>query len=119
MATSFLTVLIGIILGNIAHTAVKDPTSAASPTKFSILFWIKDNWLKTLHSIVIAGGLNLALQLNLHEIEATLGFKWYNLYGLALGLFPDAILSFMKNQFGFLQPKMVKLKDKQYERKSE
>lgn len=117
MAISFINVIIGIILGNIAHTAVKDPTSAASPTKFSLLFWIKDNYIKVLHSLTIAAGLNLALQLNLHEVEGALGFKWYNIYAVGLGLFPDATLSFMKNKFGWLQPKNVTIKDKTYERK--
>lgn len=117
MIASFITVFIGIVLGNIGHTAVKDPTSAASPTKFSPLFWIKDNWLKVVHSIVIAFSINLALQLSIKELEAALGFKWYNLYGLAIGLCPDAVLSYLKNKFGFLQPKRVKMKNQTYERK--
>lgn len=117
MAISFLTVLIGIVLGNIGHTAVKDPTSAASPTKFSLLFWVKDNWKKVITSIIMACGLNLALQLNIHEVEAAFGFKWHNIYGLGLGLFPDAILSFFKNKFGFLQPKQIVMKNHTYTRK--
>lgn len=115
--TSYINVIIGIILGNLAHVAVKDPTSAASPTKFNFLFFVKDNWIKILHSLAIACGLNLALQLNVHEIEAALGFKWYNIYAIGLGLFPDATLSFLKNKFGWMQPKIVKLKDKVFNRK--
>lgn len=119
MLVSFFNVLIGIVLGNIGHLAVKDPTSSASPTRFSFLFWVKDNYLKLLHSLVIAGGLNLAFQLNIHEIEAALGFKWYNIYAVGLGLFPDAVLSFLKNKFGFLQPKKVSIKNHIYQRKDE
>ena len=117
MLTSFINVIIGIILGNVAHVAVKDPTSAASPTKFNLLFFVKDNWIKILHSLVIAGLLNLALQINIHEIEGALGFKWYNIYAIGIGFCPDAFLSFMKNKFGWMQPSKVKIKDKVFERK--
>lgn len=117
MLISFVNVIIGIILGNMAHVAVKDPTSAASPTKFNVLFFIKDNYIKIIHSLAIACGLNLALQLNIHEIEAALGFKWYNIYAIGLGLFPDATLSYLKNKFGWMQPKKVTVNGKEFQRK--
>lgn len=117
MTTSFINVIIGIVLGNIGHVAIKDPTSSASPTKFSMLFFLKDNWVKLVHSLVIACLLNVALQVNLKELEAALGFKWYNIYAIGIGLFPDATLSFFKNRFGWMQPNVVKLKGQVFNRK--
>lgn len=117
MILSFLNVLIGLVLSNVGYVLTRDKLSGGSPTKFSFSFWIKDNWAKIAHSIVIAVGLNLALQLNLKDIEGALGLKWYGIYAIAIGFFPDAILVFLKDKLGWFTSKTVTVKGKEYERK--
>lgn len=105
MILSFIYLAIGLILGNIAHALTRNRESHCSPTKFDFMFWYRDNILKVTTSILIAVGLNFAANIDVAQTHHLLGREWHPIYSLGIGFFPDTVLSFVKNKFGFLQPK--------------
>lgn len=118
MILSFIYLAIGLILGNMAHTLSRNRESHASPTKFDFMFWWRDNRGKITVSLVIAIGLNIATNIDVAQTKHLLDREWHPIYSLAIGFFPDLILSFIKNKFGWLQPsKTADIKGKIYERK--
>lgn len=118
MTLSFIYLALGLILGNIGYLFTRDRESHATPVKFNLWFWITDNFIKVFHSVVIAVILNLICNVNVAHTSALLGFNWLPIFSVGLGLFPDAALSFMKDRFGWMQPKKAKDSEgKSYERK--
>lgn len=105
MTLAFIYLGLGLLLANVGYLFTRKKTSINSPEKFSLYFWVADNWIKFGNSLII--GVTLTLLANLHPdmTSELLGFKWLSIYSTGFGLFPDAILSFLKSKFKFMQPK--------------
>jgi hypothetical protein len=105
MTLAFLYLGLGLVLANIGYLFTRKKASINSPQRFNVFFWIADNWIKFGNSLII--GVALTVLANIHPEMTTklLGFEWLAIYSTAFGLFPDAILSFLKSKFKFMQPK--------------
>lgn len=49
--------------------------------------------------------------LDISQTNEAIGFNYQPIYAVGVGLFPDAILAFLKNKFGWMQPKKVQDED--------
>ncbi len=49
--------------------------------------------------------------MDIAQTNKVLGMPYIPIYAVGVGLFPDAILAFLKNKFGFMQPKKVQDED--------
>ena len=100
---------IGFALAQILDVLRRDKDSQASPKKFKILFFWKDNKQKILLSITLSVLMTLALKLNWTEFVGLIGKEWElnNLVFLAVGFAPELLLQKLKKKYGFLQPEKV------------
>jgi hypothetical protein len=111
MLTSFVYLLLGFILSNLGYYATRNRESHNSPVKPSFIFFFKDNYIRLIHSALIASIINVILMMDIAQTNKVLGMPYIPIYAVGVGLFPDAILAFLKNKFGFMQPKKVQDED--------
>lgn len=113
MTQSWIYLVIGLLLSNVIYLMTRSRKSHNSPVKFSLTFWLSDNYIKIGHSVGTAIILNLLVYVDVAQtnhllssipIMSTLS-PWFPIYSLGLGLFPDAALSAIKHRFGWMSPK--------------
>lgn len=96
---TYLLVLAGWIIGQLAYLVTRNPHSEHSPKAFSIKFWFMDNWMKATISLVLSIAMNFAI--------ARIFDGYQEWMALAIGITPDSFFSFLKNKFNFAQPEVV------------
>lgn len=95
--------LIGFALSVIIDIRSRDKNSSASPYNFNKSFYLKDNALRLILSILIM----LAIFFNTDDVALIFKaeeFTVYNIFYLVVGFAPDYIIAYCKRKFGFLQP---------------
>jgi hypothetical protein len=97
---TYLLVLAGWVIGQLAYLVTRDPNSNHSPRAFSLKFWFEDNWIKATISLVLSLAMNFALQRIMVE-----GYQEW--MALAIGIAPDTFFSFLKDKFNFAQPEQA------------
>lgn len=108
-----LNTILGFALAILLDINNRNKESEASPTKFNLRFFIKDNIARFLLSITIM----LLVFFNVSETAELFGKEWTKLNNLVyavIGFAPDYVIALAKRKIGFLQPKEVE----GYERKS-
>ena len=108
MLMSFIYLALGLLLSNLGDVLTRNRESHTTPVKFNFMFWIRDNFIKVIHSVIIAVLLNIACNIDVAQTSHILTFEWKPIYSIGIGLFPDAVLSLLKNKLGWMQPKKAK-----------
>lgn len=105
--------ILGFALAIFIDLNKRNKESEASPRKFDLRFFIKDNSARFFLSITIM----LLVFLNVSETAQLFGKEWTKLNNLVyalIGFAPDYVIAWAKRKAGFLQPREVE----GYERKS-
>ncbi len=104
MVIYYLSTLAGWALGTLTDLSTRNRWSPRSPQKFSISFWIKDNYRKWGISL---GSAMLLTWVASHGVTGLMDAVFEPWMALVIGFAPDAVLSFLKQRFGILQPEQV------------
>lgn len=95
----FLT-LLGFALSFFIDIANRNKRSRRTPSGFSIVFFIKDNYLR----YIFSGGVSLILVLIYHRTSFDFESQQYeDLFTIAVGFCPDLVISYLKRKIGFLK----------------
>lgn len=124
-----LCVILGFMIAQLFHIWMRDRESNESPEKFNLVFFVKDTWQKMVLSILSSFTLaSLFYILIVIDPNALYDMEWNGvIYSVKINLFiyafigagVDAIFSYAKNKWGFLQPTFVRVKPKDsYQKKT-
>lgn len=98
MNNYFTLTLLGFILSWLVDIAQRNKESKRTPNKFSLRFFIEDNWDRMLLSALISATLIYIY----HLTELELG-EYEDLFAIAVGFAPDLVVGWLKRKFGFLK----------------
>ena len=116
-----LITLIAYILSVIYDLLKRDKNSLGSPTKFSPIFYLKDNYQRIILSLMFSMLLAVLFWMlkpqlfNMDSELATWGIIVYAIIGAA----PDMVIAYAKRKTSFLRPDTVEMKDEIYKRKND
>lgn len=97
---TYINVLLGFIISNLAYISTRNKKSPNSPEKFDIKFWWKDNRVKLAVSLVLALSVNTAIVIN---TEILPGFKTW--HSILIGMAPDFFVNALREGLGWFKPK--------------
>ena len=118
MLYSFIYLFLGIFIANWGYYKTRKRESHASPVKGSLWFYLKDNWIRLLHSVPLAVALCILFNIRPELTTKLIKYEWFSIYSVVIGLCPDAITALLKDALGWMQPTTVKSpQGKIYERK--
>lgn len=103
----------------VADVLRRDRESKSSPQGFHVMFFIKDNWMKVVLSLILSVCISVVVRLNLADVHSA--FSGDSLYGdliyVLIGAVPEWVLQRVKKKFGITQPGQVNVKGETFKRK--
>jgi len=110
--------LIAYILSVIYDLLKRDKNSLGSPTKFSPIFYLKDNYQRIILSLLFSMLLAVLfwmLEPQLFAMDSELSAWGVIMYAI-IGAAPDIVIAYAKRKTSFLRPDKVEMKDEIYKR---
>ena len=110
--------LIAYILSVIYDLLKRDKNSLGSPTKFSPIFYLKDNYQRIILSLLFSMLLAVLfwmLKPQLFAMDSELS-AWGVIMYTIIGAAPDMVIAYAKRKTSFLRPDKVEMKDEIYKR---
>lgn len=104
-----LNTFLGFFLFQLFDIFSRQKRSSASPQRFSLAFFLEDNWRKMLVSLLLSFTLSLITHLNWDSVTSVFSADWElsDLIFVLIGGAPEFVLQKMKRYWGFLQPEKV------------
>lgn len=109
-------IILGFLAAQLIEISTRDKQSEKSPTRFNIKFFLKDNYLKIITSLLIS--LTFGFFIHYNQIEITKLGEFIDLelpqyvYYFLIGFAPEIVLQILKNKMGLLQPKEITIGEK-------
>ena len=96
--TLFYLTALGFALSVVIDIAQRDKKSKRSPNKFSLIFFIKDNYMRIGYSAAISAILILIYHKGSFDLN-----EYEDYFAVAVGFAPDLVIGWFKRKFGFLK----------------
>lgn len=109
-------IILGFLAAQLIEISTRNKQSEKSPTRFNIKFFLKDNYLKIITSLLIS--LTFGFFIHYNQIEITKLGEFIDLelpqyvYYFLIGFAPEIVLQILKNKMGLLQPKEITIEEK-------
>ena len=106
-----LNTLLGFAIAQLSDIFRRQKSSDASPVKFDLVFFIKDNWQKAIVSIALSFCISVAVHLNITDFSKLFGQEWTALNQIVyivIGAVPEMVLQHFKRKIGLFQPDEIK-----------
>lgn len=98
MSNYYILTFLGFILSWLVDVSQRNKASRRTPHKFSIAFFLSDNWERILFSALISATL---IQIY-HYMDIDLG-EYEDFFAVAVGFAPDLVIGWLKRKFDFLK----------------
>jgi hypothetical protein len=98
MNTYYTLTALGFILSFLVDVSQRNKASKRTPKKFSLWFFLEDNWDR----LLISAATSIILIQMYHIMELDLA-EYEDFFAVAVGFCPDLVVGWLKRKFGFLK----------------
>ena len=114
-----LITLLSFAISLVYDISRRNKDSSSSPIKFDMVFYIKDNWVRIIVSVLLSSLIAILVRIiepeifDVDENMSRIGILIYVIIGSA----PDLLIAYAKRNTDFLRPETVETKEGSFERR--